>query len=153
MHFAERNHRNLMTLVTILQAKGYTVSSYTLSSAYANGDGGFGSVDYYHSEHEKTTRKTLYIPSAATADEDSDEADVQSAFESYLADYIRPIITAKQAISAAVMRQIETIRELAPDAELPEGWLNPIEALAEQLRSNILPAPNRADNPDLEIPF
>lgn len=145
MHFAERNHRNLMTLATILQAKGYTVAAYTNSAAYCSGEGAFSSVDYFHPEHKSATLRTLYIPSGATAWEDSDEADVQSAFETFLTYKVRPIIPAQQSIAAAVMRQIESIRELAVDAELPEGWLNPIEALADRIRTNILVAPTTTD--------
>ncbi len=148
MHFTERNHRNLMTLRAILQAKGYTVAAYAGSSAYCNGEGAFSSVEFYHPEHKAATLRTLYIPSSAAAREGCFEADVQSAFETFLTYKVRPIITAQQSIAAAVMRQFETIRELAPDAELPEGWLNPIEALADRIRTNILPAPSAADPTD-----
>lgn len=42
---------------------------------------------------------------------------------------------------------LERLRELAPDAGLPNDFLNPIEVLAERLRTNILSGPKTFDKP------
>lgn len=156
MHFAERNFLNLRMVCTILKAKGYQItgSPATLCFAYdLYASGAITSIEFAHPEFTKETRQEIRFPADAIASDDSDEAEVQAAFHAWITDSIHPIILAKQAIQASVLRQIESIRELLPEADLPPDWINSIEALAEQLRSNILPAPNRADNPDLETPF
>ena len=149
MHFAERNFLNLQMVCTILKAKGYQItgSPATLCFAYdLHATGSITCIEFAHPEFVKETRQEIRFPAAAIANEDSIEAEVQAAFHAWVADSIHPIIPAKQAIQAAVLRQIESIRELLPEADLPPDWINPIEALAEQLRSNILPAPVSHDD-------
>lgn len=149
MHFAERNFLNLQMVCTILKAKGYKIVGGPATLCYAYDFGGSGSItciEFAHPEFVKETRQEIRFPGLAVASGDSDEADVQAAFHAWVADSIHPIIPAKQAIQAAVLRQVETIRELLPEADLPPDWINPIEALAEQLRSNILPAPSGQDD-------
>lgn len=156
MHFAERNFLNLRMVCTILKAKGYKILGGPAVICYAYdlcSPATITSIEYAHPEFIEETSREIRFPANAVADEDSDEVEVQEAFHAWIADSVRTILPAKQAIQAAVLRRIESIRELLPEADLPPDWINPIEALAEQLRSNILPAPNRADNPDLETPF
>ena len=148
MHFAERNFLNLQMVLTILKAKGYKILGGPATLCYAYdlySSGAITSIEFAHPEFPKETRQEIRFPANAIASDDSIEADVQSAFHAWIADSIHPIIPAKQAIQAAVLRQIESIRELLPEADLPPDWINPIEALAEKLRSNILPAPSSHD--------
>ncbi len=152
MHFAERNFLNLQMVCTILKAKGYKILGGPATLCYAydlHATGAITCIEFAHPEFIKETRQEIRFPADAIANDDSIEADVQAAFHAWIADSIRPIIPAKQAIQAAVLRQIESIRELLPEADLPPDWINPIEALAKQLRSNILPAPSDQD----DLPF
>lgn len=149
MHFAERNFINLQMVCAIFKAKGYKIIGDPATVCYANdlrASGAITSIEFAHPEFIEETRQEIRFPGSAIANDDSNEAEVQAAFHAWIADSIRPIIPAKQAIQAAVLRQVESIRELLPEADLPPDWINPIEALAEQLRSNILPAPASHDD-------
>lgn len=141
MHYAERNSRNLTMVATVLGAKGYKVFAYWSDysdSAYS------GTCTYWVEGRREETSKEFRVPTKAVAqpvDTDSEEIDRQTNFNAWLEEELRPIPEAGHAIAGAILKLVEKIRDLAPEAALPEGFINPIEALAEKLRTNILEGP------------
>ena len=147
MHYAEQNSRNLTKVKDFLESMGYETSLYWID--YLNTT---SSLDgsYWLSEDRDGTSKTVAIPKEATRNPnypDRTAESVQHAFNVWFDDFRQSVLTPADTKKAQVLTMLERLRELAPDAELPADFLNPIEVLAERLRTNILPGPKAFDPP------
>lgn len=140
MHYAEQNSRNLTAVSTFLEGLGYRVDAYWID--YGTSASSLNGTYWLHEQREDTEEK-FYIPSDATASPGRERTgdQVQHAFNVWFDDFRQGVLRPEHAKQAAVLRLVERVRDLAPDAGLPEDFLNPIEVLAERLRTNILPAP------------
>jgi hypothetical protein len=147
MHYAEQNSRNLEKVKNFLESMGYTTSIYWIdyldSTSSLNGS-------YWLLEDRDGTSKNVAIPSDATrspAYPKRTAESVQHAFNVWFDNFRQSVLTPVDAKKAQVLTMLERLRELAPDAGLPNDFLNPIEVLAERLRTNIIPATREFDAP------
>lgn len=159
MHYAEQNSHNLVKVKDFLESMGYTTSIYWFD--YLDSSSSL-SGSYWLSEDRDGTTKKVSIPSDATRSPSYPERtaeSVQHAFNVWFDDFRQSVLTPTDAKKAQVLKMLERVRDLVPDAGLPEDFLNPIEVLAERLRTNILPAPKTFDKPpplgaeDDDLPF
>lgn len=147
MHHAEQNSRNLEKVKNFLESMGYTTSIYWID--YLDSSSGLDGSYWLSGDRDGTT-KTVAIPSDATrspAYVERTAESVQHAFNVWFDDFRQGVLSPADAKKAQVLKMLERVRDLVPDAGLPEDFLNPIEVLAERLRTNILPAPREFDAP------
>lgn len=147
MHYAEQNSRNLEKVKNFLESMGYTTSIYWIDylDSTSSLDG-----SYWLLEDRDDTSKNVAIPSNATRNPSYPERtaeSVQHAFNVWFDNFRQSVLTPADAKKAQVLTMLERLRELAPDAGLPNDFLNPIEVLAERLRTNIIPATREFDAP------
>lgn len=147
MHYAEQNSRNLEKVKNFLESMGYTTSIYWIDyiDSTSSLDG-----SYWLLEDRDDTSKNVAIPSNATRNPSYPERtaeSVQHAFNVWFDNFRQSVLTPADAKKAQVLKMLERVRDLVPDAGLPSDFLNPIEVLAERLRTNILPGPREFDAP------
>lgn len=146
MHYAEQNSRNLTAVRSFLEGLGYRVTAcwvdYGTSASSLDGT-------YWLPEQRKDTEEKFYIPSDATASPGRERTgdQVQHAFNVWFDNFRQGVLRPEYAKQAVVLRLIERVRDLAPEADLPSDFLNPIEVLAERLRTNILSGPREFNTP------
>ena len=147
MHYAEQNSRNLEKVKNFLESMGYTTSIYWID--YLDSVGSL-SGDYWIAGDPEGTKVSVRLPSDAVRNpchRNRTADSVQHAFNVWFDDFRQSVLTPADAKKAQVLTMLERLRELAPDAGLPNDFLNPIEVLAERLRTNIIPATREFDAP------
>lgn len=119
-----------------ISASGYAIGRWSMWVSSA----GSISVDVIrYSLDEQPVSGTLYIPNACfhTESNNPDRESVERErreLEQKVADIPSP----KLARRNYILSLVATIQEMAPDAELPPDWINPITELADQLKDNAL---------------
>jgi len=140
MHYAEQNSYYLTKLKAVLERKGYKTSGYWIDYTYSSST---MALHYYIEGRDTETRKEFIIPYRCVAQPD-DDADDKAAklisFEHCRTDLER-IPDSSFAMRNLVLEMLDKIRTIMPEVDLPPGFINPIEELAEALRSNILEGP------------
>lgn len=135
-NFAVRAHQFLKQAKAALVAKGYPEATVhaTISDSRA--------FSFYYSVPNSIDPSNNYSGwLGLTFGEDTPEDEFPKIEERAglrIVEEFSRIPDKKDAPTAAILNLVSKIRELAPEAALPDDWINPIEALAEKLRSNII---------------
>ena len=98
----------------------------------------------YQVEDRDETRKNWDMPYHLMARPDdrlSERNYKLGKFENWCEDFSLNIPDASFAMRNLVLEMLDKIRTIMPEVDLPPGFINPIEELAEALRTNILEGP------------
>ena len=134
---AKENIEFFQRLAEIYKEKGYTVSA----NLYPEIDGySTGNVYVWDPEDKDDTREYLQVYRAIRRPE-SDDEDVRSTRQRLLreaADFPSLIDFRR----GNILRHVESLREMAQAADLPDDFLNPVLEWVERLKTTMLPAPS-----------
>jgi len=141
MHYAEQNSYYINQVLQLFKAKGYQTTGswfdYGISVSSLGGS-------YALAEKEAETRKSWQVPYHLLAQPDDDEGERRNKFTAFLVwygDFSQTIPDSSFTMRNLVLEMLDKIRVIMPEVDLPPGFINPIEELAEALRSNILEGP------------
>ena len=134
---AKENIEFCETLAQIYEGKGYSVdcSLFPELNGYCS-----GTFYIYDPENRDDTRQAPQVYRALRRHE-SDDEDVQSNRQRLLreaADFPSLIDFRR----GNILRHIESLREMAQAADLPDDFLNPVMEWVERLKTTMLPAPS-----------
>ena len=134
---AKENLEFCETLAQIYEGKGYRVACNLFPEL-----SGYCSCTFYISDPENRddTRQSLQVYRAIRSPE-SDDEDVRSNRQRLLreaADFPSLIDFRR----GNILRHIESLREMAQAADLPDDFLNPVLEWVERLKTTMLPAPS-----------
>lgn len=121
----------------IYEGKGYNVSCSLCSEL--NGDCGCNFLVWDQADRRKDAQFLATYQAIRTPD--SDDEKVQSARQRLLheAEDFPSLIDFRRG---NIIRHVESLREMAQDADLPDDFLNPVLEWVEQLKTTMLPAPS-----------
>lgn len=121
----------------IYKGKGYNVSC----GVYPELSGNCGCVFSVWDPADKPEDAQFLATYRAIRTPDSDDEEVQSARQRLLheAEDFQSLIDFRRG---NIIRHVESLREMAQDADLPDDFLNPVMEWVEQLKTTMLPAPS-----------
>ena len=135
--FAKDNIEFCETLAQIYEGKGYRVACTLFPEL-----NGYCSCTFYiyDPENRDDTRESIQVYRALRHHENDDE-NVHSTRQRLLreaADF-HSLIDFRRG---NILRHVESLREMAQAADLPDDFLNPVMEWVERLKTTMLPAPS-----------
>lgn len=130
------NFEFLEQLAAIYRAKGYAVSA----SLYPEVEGFCGASVYVLDPADDEKKLTLSVHRAILRPGE-DTGHVVANRQSLLRE-AHGQLSLIDFRRGNIIRHIESLREMAQDADLPDDFLNPVMEWAEQLKTTMLPAPS-----------
>lgn len=136
MQYFEINRNHAVSFKKILEDKGYkvTVNTYDYLDSATISDIAYW-VEGKCDESYKSYRVGVI---AAQPIEDEEDAETRIQRIAKIRTELGEIPHARFFESNRLLSLIGQIKELAPEVDLPEGWMNPLEVMAKQLSDNIL---------------
>lgn len=130
------NFEFLGQLAAIYLAKGYDVSASLYQEV-----GGFCSASFYVLDPADNEKKLTLSMYSAIQRPGEDTGDVVANRQSLLRE-AHGRISLIDFRRGNIIRHVESLREMAHDADLPDDFLNPVMEWVEQLKTTMLPAPS-----------